>query len=165
MNVSVSTEMYVFVMSAVSGVIVGAVFDVFRAIRYKVKQKPLSVGVQDILFWIIAAFIVFAFMYNINSGQPRWYIFAGAILGECVYAAVAGRAMVVFFAFVGTTLAKGILFVLKIFIFPFALFYKKVRKPWLLVALRVRGTLKRGCRFAKRVAKAPKKLKKRLKMY
>lgn len=157
--------MYVFIMSAVSGVLIGAVFDVFRALRYKIKQKPLSVGIQDILFWIIAAFIVFGFMYRVNSGQPRWYIFAGAILGECIYAAVAGRAVVHLFAFLGTAMAKAAVFVIKIFLIPFAFLYKTVRKPWLLVTVRVRGSLKRVYRLAKRVVKAPKKIKKRLKMY
>lgn len=165
MNISVTNQVYVFIMSAVGGALVGAVFDVFRAIRKKIRQGAVAVGVQDILFWLIASFIVFMFMYNYNNGEPRWFVFGGALTGAVLYYGTFGHVMVNVFVYIGTAFAFVIGYGLKIILLPVALIFKIFKKPMLIITLHARGIMKRLRGILMKLIKAPKKLKKRLKMY
>lgn len=165
MNISVTNQVYVFIMSAVSGVLVGAVFDIFRAVRKKLRQNVITVGVQDILFWFIAAFIVFMFMYNYNNGEPRWYVFAGTFLGAVLYHGTFGYIMVNVFAAIGTAFAFVIGYTLKIILLPVSAAFKILKRPMLIMTFHVRGVIKRLKVFTGNLFKRSKKIKKRLKMY
>ena len=81
MNFSVSHELFVLLQSALAGVLIAFVFDIFRIVRNKVTTGVFLSSVQDVLFWILATLIMFFFIYFANKGALRFYQFMGAILG------------------------------------------------------------------------------------
>ena len=86
MMVSVSSQAYVFLCSVVSGVVIALVYDVFRILRKSIKTGSLFTYIEDLLFWILVAIVMFATVYYSNEGELRSYIFLGTLLGVILYA-------------------------------------------------------------------------------
>lgn len=86
MITSVSNQAYVFLCTIVGGMAIALLYDVFRILRKAIKTGIAVTYVQDFLYWIIAAAIMFLTVYFSNDGQLRAYLFAGAVIGAILYA-------------------------------------------------------------------------------
>lgn len=85
MENSVKVQLYVFFTLFYSGLIVGVLFDIYRAIRYHIKPSRIKTFFGDLLFWILAVAIIFYFLIKSNFGELRGYIFIGLFLGAYLY--------------------------------------------------------------------------------
>jgi len=85
MHNNVAYELTVFGGAGAAGVILAFLYDLFRLKRRFWKTRPLLVNIEDCLFWICAAVILFLSSYILSSGETRPYFFAGAVLGAISY--------------------------------------------------------------------------------
>lgn len=67
------------------GVCLGALFDLFRVLRFFSPGKRILTVVTDILFWNVAIIILFAFVLTVSNGRMRWYVLLGTFCGGFVY--------------------------------------------------------------------------------
>ena len=65
--------------------IIGLIFDFYCILKRKFSFSVYLVNCFDLLFFIVFAVVVFGRLLQINSGQVRWYIFAGVLLGSIIY--------------------------------------------------------------------------------
>ncbi len=86
MIVSVSSQAYVFLCTVIGGMAIALVYDFFRILRRALKTGGFVTYVQDLLYWIIAAVIMFLTFYYSNDGELRVYLFIGAFIGVVLYA-------------------------------------------------------------------------------
>ncbi len=82
---SVSKEAFVFLCSALSGVVIFFVYDLFRLLRKKSGAGTFFVHIQDGMFWLIAFLIMFFVVFFVNNGILRMYEILGASLGALIY--------------------------------------------------------------------------------
>ncbi len=169
MNISVTNQAMVFLISILGGAVTGVIFDFFRAFRKRVKSGNTSVAVQDILFWLISAGVVFYFMYRYNNGEPRWYIFGGIVLGAIIYQNTISVLVVELTVRIYSILIKTLVIIVKIITFPVVLLAKILKTPFFLVMMPVKTVArffrKRARNFRADGTKSLKRIKKRLKMY
>jgi spore cortex biosynthesis protein YabQ len=83
--ISLSSQMYIFLCSIIGGILIAFIYDAFRIKRKAVKTSTIIIYIEDLIFWIIVAFIMFAVIYFSNEGEVRGYIFIGSILGIILY--------------------------------------------------------------------------------
>lgn len=69
----------------VTGIVIGVLFDIFRILRKSFKTADWLTTLQDILFWILAGFVILFSIFKFNNGEIRSYIFVGIALGVLVY--------------------------------------------------------------------------------
>lgn len=145
MGISNGQELYVFFGTLLGGAAAGLLFDIFRIWRKNFKTTAVLVWVQDILFWIGLAAIVYATIFITNSAQVRWYEFAGIGLGFGLYLLTLSRLIVGVSSLVISVVKRVLLFLLKIVLFPFVLLYRRLRQPvlWIWGGMRRLG---RWCR-------------------
>lgn len=91
MQNGVMIELTVFGGAGAAGVLLAFVYDLFRLKRRIVRTRPLFVHIEDILYWLCAAIILFLSSYILSSGETRNYFFAGSILGSLVYFGILSR--------------------------------------------------------------------------
>jgi len=108
-------------------------YDLFRIKRRFVKTPVIFIHVEDILFWLVAAIIVFLASYVISGGETRFYFFIGIFLGGLVYLLVLSR-------FVTWTITR----VIEAFLWP-------LREIIRLLAPVVRGLALKAGRLAGRI--------------
>ncbi len=91
-GVSHSFSYFVFLKSIGFGFLLGAFGYFFRSLRLFGINRPFAVFLQDILFCFISAVLLFLFVFEVNAGVFRFYIFAGILMGGFVFYSVPGAA-------------------------------------------------------------------------
>lgn len=88
MEIHVKLQAAVFLWTVLGGIITSLVYDLFRISRKLFKTPPWVVFVSDLVFWIVCSFLNFAIILEKNSGELRWYLFFGIIIGGVIYFSV-----------------------------------------------------------------------------
>lgn len=68
-----------------AGVAVGILFDFYRSLRHWLKWGRISTWAGDLLFSLVALFILFRFFLRANALDFRIYILWGSVLGLFLY--------------------------------------------------------------------------------
>ncbi len=129
LEVSITNQAFIFLSSVVAGLIVGFVFDIFRILRKVIKTSNIITYLEDILFWILVAIIIFTLVFVTNNGELRWYEFLGVALGVIFYQLVFSMYIIKISVKVIEIIKKIIISTLRILLFPFVFLYKQLRKP------------------------------------
>jgi len=66
-------EINVFLSALITGITTGFIYDLLRMKRKALKTRAFIVGVEDVLFWIFTAILVFITAYISNQGEIRLY--------------------------------------------------------------------------------------------
>ena len=77
MSTSAGYELTVVAGAMACGVILAFLYDLFRIKRRFVRTSAIFIHIEDLLFWLVAAIIVFLASYIISSGETRFYFFSG----------------------------------------------------------------------------------------
>ena len=91
-------EFTVFAACFLSGIIIGSVFDFFRAWRLCFDTTDGMVAFQDILFWLIACLVVYGAIYFTNGAELRWFEPVGLSVGVVAYIPLLSRHCVIIFS-------------------------------------------------------------------
>ena len=81
-------EMMLFGLGAAAGAFLAAFYDMERAFRKNVKHHNGAVAVEDGIFWLVTAGVLFWLLERYNKGVLRFYVFLGCGAGICVYALI-----------------------------------------------------------------------------
>lgn len=109
-------QTYIFFLACLSGILAGFIFDIFRVKRKLVRTPDFIVKIEDILYWIIIAIVLFCLMYYSNEGELRSYILLGLVLGVIVYICLFSKYIVMIMFGIFRMIAKLIVFPINIII-------------------------------------------------
>ena len=73
------------------GVFLAASYDVLRILRGMIPHSAFFINLEDLLYWIYVAVVVFVQLYDKNAGRLRGYVFGSLLAGMLIYAASFGR--------------------------------------------------------------------------
>ena len=152
MGITVSGEVCVFAASFLFGAAGGVLFDAFRALRRRVKSGTALVALEDILFWLLLSGLVFAFLYRVNNGQPRLFIFAGIALGSVLYLLTVSRYVIFLLSGIFGFFCKIFGFLRKIIMLPLrilAVLLSKINKKAGKILCKLKNDLKKIKKVAK----------------
>ena len=66
----------------------GAVYRVLTVFRRLVRHNGFFVAVEDVLYWFMSAFLMFAVILIANDGAARWFSIAGMIVGMVIVSCI-----------------------------------------------------------------------------
>ncbi len=124
MPFSVAGQFVDLLWAILVGVGLGVLYDVFRLWRVMHHGK-ISVFLQDVLWWMLFAFLSFYFALFWQGGVVRWYTLAGEIIGFWLYHKTIGK--LVFF--LCEKILKLILWVLRLIMQPLRWLFHLLMKP------------------------------------
>lgn len=130
MQITLSNQIYVFVIACLFGVILGIIYDLFRILRIVIRWTKIQIIFQDILYFSLSGVLTFLFMLAVNLGEVRLYIVVGEFLGWLVY-----------YLTVGELVLKGTLFVVRILEKVFRKIKQKLFLPLVPVFEKLRNKL------------------------
>lgn len=81
----IQNQLFSFFIYVIVGILLGFIFDIFRAFRKSVKNTNLATNIEDILFVIISFIIIAMVVQIVSKGELRFYILLGIILGILIY--------------------------------------------------------------------------------
>lgn len=78
-------ELRFFAVSIICGIMLMFIYDIIRIFRRIINHNNLFISIEDVIFWIISAFIIFIVMYFQNSGIIRSFSIIAMIFGMILY--------------------------------------------------------------------------------
>jgi spore cortex biosynthesis protein YabQ len=144
MIVSVSSQVYVFLCTVIGGMVIALIYDFFRIFRRAVKTGGFITYVQDLLYWILAAVIMFLTFYYSNDGELRAYMFIGAFIGVVLYVFLFSKAIMSTSLFIIKIVTLGIKTLIFIISYPIRLIWKPLRKLMHVAAKSLRKSRSSG---------------------
>ena len=96
MPLTTTNQAYIFLATVYVGLLLGIIYDIYRAFRMITKPGRVLLAIFDLLFWILAALFSFIMLFKVNGGEIRFYAFIGLALGWGIYTLVVGSILVKF---------------------------------------------------------------------
>lgn len=81
----ITNQAYLFLVFILVGIIIGLLFDFFRILRRSFSTKDFVTYVEDILFWILAGFILLYSICTFSNGEIRLFMVLGIVIGILIY--------------------------------------------------------------------------------
>lgn len=124
MEVHLSTQATVFLISVITGGIVSLIYDLFRIIRIAINHNTAVTVVEDILYSLMAFAVVISFFMAFNNGIFRLYLATGIVLGFILCHYTLGALIII----QARLIIRLIKLIFKIILTPFAFIYKIICK-------------------------------------
>lgn len=124
MNVSgtILKEAEILWKAFATGVILMLVYDLLRIARKLIPHGVFLISLEDVLFWMSSAVVIFTMLFRENDGYLRAFSIGGVILGMVLYALSLSRYVV-----------RGAVFVLEKILYlllrPFVFLHHLLRRP------------------------------------
>lgn len=140
-----------FLNTVAIGLIIGIIFDFYRAIRFLVRPRKWTADVLDVFMSIIFTAMAFLLLLFSNWGEVRLYVFLGIGLGIGVYVRYcSGKILSWWFNWL-SFFTKSTKLILKIFYFPVKMINRLIALPLGLISLLLYNLYK----FLNRLTKKP----------
>lgn len=120
------SQLFLFFVFFVVGVVTALMFDTFRATGKVAFSGMFFFVLKDILFWIITTFLIFFICLKYNDGEIRFFMFLAVVLGALVYFKTVSKYVVAFLCLIIEFVKKIIFLVLKLMFMPLRLINKPV---------------------------------------
>lgn len=91
MDIIIWKEIHFFWISILYGAEILLLYDGFRIFRKLFKHTTIMTAVEDLVYWVITAIIIFSLLYTYNNGSVRGYAVLGMAIGMLVYSRTASK--------------------------------------------------------------------------
>lgn len=125
MPLSLDAQINMLVYSILAGILVGILFDLYNIIR-GFKIPKIIVIIEDILFWILTAVIVFAFLLYTNYAFLGPYVYIFIILTLIFYLKFISPTVFKTEKYIISKIAKFIRVIFKNVIYPIKIIYYSI---------------------------------------
>ena len=125
---SVAEQSRNFCLFFIIGLFIGFIFDLFRGFRKNFKMSDIFVDIQDMLFLVISGFLFFRSIIIFNSGNIRFYIFIGTILGIVIYSLTLSESCVIIVNIILRLIKSIFKFILRLFKLPYYFAKRNLKK-------------------------------------
>jgi spore cortex biosynthesis protein YabQ len=129
LSITLANQVYVFLWAVAGGMLAAFLYDIFRIKRRAIKTNRVMTSIEDMVYWILVAVIMFWVVYISNEGEIRGYIFFGSILGVILYVLLFSRLVVSSALFVIRIVYRVVSTIWFILTYPFRLIFRLLSVP------------------------------------
>ena len=133
MILSVKFQAMVFLAAFASGAGFAMCYDVLRLFRIYAAHRPITIQIEDLIYWLVCSFVFFNMLLEINNGEMRFYIPFGFFCGMALYFVTLGRIVMRFARAIIDFVIKLVRLFIEIITTPFRLVWIVIRKPVLFL--------------------------------
>ncbi len=90
-EISIGGQLITGLYSLALGAVLCAFYDILRAFRKAGADSFISVFIEDIVFWLVSAVMVFLFFVSVTNGEIRGYVILFCVAGFLLYRITVGR--------------------------------------------------------------------------
>ncbi|MDY4078229.1 MAG: spore cortex biosynthesis protein YabQ [Clostridium sp.] len=125
MPLEIGVQLDIIFYTFLSGILVGILFDEYRIIRGSNRIKIISI-IEDILFWILTAIIIFIFLLYNSYAFLGMYVYVFIIISLNLYFKFISKYIIIIEKFIGKVIIKILRVIFKHLIYPIKLFMLKI---------------------------------------
>ena len=124
----VYTQLQLFFIFLINGLLIGLLFDFFRILRKAMRTADFITYIEDALFWILTGFIILYSIFTYNNGEIRLFMFLAIILGIIIYLTFISKIILSISLGIIDVVKKILSTVFNIIKIPFHLLMKLIKK-------------------------------------
>ncbi len=106
MTFSLADQTVYFLCSLLFGVILSALYDVVRVLRFMGFTKLWQIILSDVIYFLVCAFLTVLFALPFNKGMVRYFTLFGEAVGFVVYRFTLGEVMASIYCYIISALRK-----------------------------------------------------------
>lgn len=126
MILQLNLQIYILLCAIASGLLLGLLFDLYRIIRGN-GHNQIIIFFEDILFFILAALIIYTFLLYLNYAFITIYVYAFIFLTAFLYFKFLSFIVVKIESYLLNLVFKLVRVIIKNLIYPFKLILSKIR--------------------------------------
>lgn len=126
MNNSIILQLHSLFVFAISGIIIGIFFDIFRILRKSFKTPDFITYIEDIIFWIVTGMFILFVLFTFENGQIRAYNVIGLIIGVILYIFFISKHFIKYSVIIITFLKNITYKTIKVIVYPLNIFIKPI---------------------------------------
>lgn len=128
MIISISTQIRFIIVSIMAGMVTGVLFDFYRLIRGFKDLNKIVIFIEDTLFWVFAAIIVFIFLMYTNYAYMEMYVYVLLGIGVCLYLKFFSDLLIALHNRLFKVLGRAFRIFIYIIIYPFQYFIYSIKR-------------------------------------
>lgn len=125
MPLDTNIQFSIILYALLAGILTGLMFDLYRIIRGSKVPKAIIV-VEDTLFWVLAAMVIFTFLLYTNYAFLGVYVYAFMLISLGVYMKFVSNKCIRFELEVVNGLGKTFRVIFKNIIYPFKIIFYNI---------------------------------------
>lgn len=125
MPLDTNMQFSIILYALLAGVLTGLMFDLYRIIRGS-KAPKIIIVVEDILFWILSAMVVFTFLLYTNYAFLGVYVYAFMLISLVLYMKFVSNKCIRFELEVVNGVGKMLRVIFKSIIYPFKVIFYNI---------------------------------------
>ena len=125
MPLDTNMQFSIILYALLAGVLTGLMFDLYRIIRGS-KAPKIIIVVEDILFWILSAMVVFTFLLYTNYAFLGVYVYAFMLISLVLYMKFVSNKCIRFELEVVNGVGKMLRVIFKNIIYPFKVIFYNI---------------------------------------
>lgn len=125
MPLEINIQFNIILYALLAGVLTGAMFDLYRIVRGSKVPKVIIV-IEDILFWVLAAMVVFTFLLYTNYAFLGAYVYVFMLISLALYIKFVSNICIKFELEMIRVLSKVFRVAFKNFIYPFKIIFHNI---------------------------------------
>ncbi|WP_368489140.1 spore cortex biosynthesis protein YabQ [Clostridium sp. BJN0013] len=129
MIISIEDQIRLIIFSIMAGIITGILFDFYRLIRGYSNLSRIIMFIEDTLFWIFTAIVVFVFLLYTNYAYMGIYAYILLAVGIYIYMKFFSNVFIKFHKRLFKVLGRTFRIIINILWYPFQyIIYNIIRK-------------------------------------
>ena len=157
------SQVYLFLIFIVNGILIGILFDFFRILRKSFKTKDIITYIEDLLFWILAGTSILYFIFVYNNGEIRLFMFLGIAIGLVLYMLIFSSLFIKINVSIITFLKNIFIKIFTIILIPFKFLKKMFFKPISFIFINIRKNFTNIYNNFNKISKKHKKIENNVK--
>ena len=125
MPLDTNIQFSIILYALLAGILTGLMFDLYRIIRGS-KVPKFIIAIEDTLFWILAAMIIFAFLLYTNNAFLGAYVYIFMLISLGLYMKFISNRCIRFELEVVNILSKVFRIIFKNIIYPFKIIFYNI---------------------------------------
>ena len=125
MPLDTNIQFSIILYALLAGILTGLMFDLYRIIRGS-KVPKFIIAIEDTLFWILAAMIIFAFLLYTNYAFLGAYVYIFMLISLGLYMKFISNRCIRFELEVVNILSKVFRIIFKNIIYPFKIIFYNI---------------------------------------
>lgn len=125
MPLDTNIQFSIILYALLAGILTGLMFDLYRIIRGSRVPKAIIV-VEDTLFWVLAAMVIFTFLLYTNYAFLGVYVYAFMLISLGLYMKFVSNKCIRFELEVVNGLSKAFRVIFKNIIYPFKIIFYNI---------------------------------------
>ena len=134
----IHTQLHLFLIFVINGILIGLLFDFFRILRKAIKTSDFITYIEDALFWILTGFIILYSIFIYNNGEIRLFMFLAIAIGITFYMLVFSKFFIRINVHIISFFKMIIIKILEIIFIPLKFIKKLFFKPISFIFINIR---------------------------